>query len=549
MARNDRPMGIYCRLSRDKKDEGNYSISIENQEGIIRKYASDNPDKSITLTDSVYVDDGYTGMSYDRPAFERMMEDCRIGKIGGIIVKDLSRLGRKQSTTLELVRETFLRDKIRFISIQEGYDNADPSNSGISILLSAVGMMNEVHCETTSQKTKEALRTLASEGKFIGSKAPFGYTINPENKYHLIVDTEAAEVVQRIFSMACEGKGFKSIAGTLRREGILNPTAYVNFKNPKHHANSEYWSKPHDWHTESIRTILNNPAYMGHIFYGRRGKMSWLVDKIERKSEDNWIKVFNTHEPIITQDTWDLAHEILSRRTKSCHDNKPKQIFAGLLKCSDCGYSLAFTKGNKDKLNDNGSYKCSTYNVKGKDYCSIHYISYNDLYAVVLGEIQEKAKLAVSNRDWFMQELQKSANSQGASKAKGNKARLGQIDKELAKQEKRINTLYDDREDGTITKERFKKMLEDTEERISALEQEREGIVSSLTKTEEATTNITNYLDLVSEYADIQELDQGILNRLIERITVGNKVSLGGNRYAQDINIQFRFVGAVAVTR
>lgn len=270
------------------------------------------------------------------------------------------------------------------------------------------------------------------------------------------------------------------------------------------------------------------------------------MDKIERKNESDWVKSFNTHEPIISQDTWDLAHEILSRRTKSCH-NAPKQIFAGLLKCSDCGYSLAYLKGKADKPNDNGSYKCSTYNVKGKDYCSIHYISYNDIYAVVLGEIQEKSKLATSNRDWFMRELQKSANSQGASKAKGNKARLGQIDKELTKLEKRIDALYDDRADGTLSKDRFKKMLDDTEGRISVLQQEREEIVSNLAKTEEASTNITRYLDLISEFSDIQELDAGLLNRLIERITVGNKIHMGGNKYSQDIAIHFRFVGAVAV--
>jgi DNA invertase Pin-like site-specific DNA recombinase len=464
----------------------------------------------------------------------------------------LSRLGRKLTETLILIQETFLLNGIRFISIQEGYDSADPYKSNISLLLSAVGMFNEMHCEITSAKTKEALRTRAENGKFIGSKPPYGYLLDPLDKYHLIVDDEASEVVRRIFNLACEGHGFKSIAGIMRREGILNPTAYVNLKNPSHHEKSEYWSRDHDWHASSISTMLNNYSYLGHLYYGRRGKLSWRLEKIVRQDEENWIKMLNTHEPIITQETWDLAHTVLSRKTKSCHNNAPKQIFAGLLKCSDCGYSLSYTKSSYSKSNnhnDKGNYKCSTYNVKGKDYCSIHYISYNDIYQIVLEEIREKAAIAVSNRDWFMRELLKSMNAHTINRQKGDKTRLVQIEKEKTKLECRLSTLYDDRADGTINKEQFKYMFDKTNVRISELTQEQLTLTAKLSIMSESVDKTTSFLNIITEYDNIQELNAATLNRLIERIIIGNKVSLGGKKYSQDIIIQFRFIGAINVDK
>jgi DNA invertase Pin-like site-specific DNA recombinase len=539
-------MAAYCRLSRDKSEEGNYSISIDNQQAIMDEYAGKH---GLTLSVKPYVDDGYTGMNYNRPGFIELMEDCRAGKINGIIVKDLSRLGRKLYQTLAYAQETFPEEGIRFISIQEGYDSNIPETAHMSLLLCATGMINEQHCIQTAIKTKEALRTRAKERKFIGSKAPYGYAIDPENKYHLVIDPEAAEIVRRVFSLACQGHGSKSIAGIMRREGVPNPTAYINAKNPKHHEKSEYWSKPHDWHASSISTMLNNYAYLGHLFYGRRGKVALRVDKVRRQDETTWIKSYDTHDPIIEQKTWDLAHEVLSRRTKSCH-NAPKQIFAGLLKCSDCGYSLSYvnkTYSKKENPNDNGNYKCSTYNVKGKDYCTIHYISYNDLYREVLTEIREMAALAVKNRDWFMQELVKSSDGQAKTRKKGDKARVAQIDKEIAKLERRVNTLYDDRDDGTITKERFKQMYDEAETRITVLKQEHLTLTENLAKAVESETNATNFLDLIAEYDDLQELDASTLNRLIKHIIVGNKVHLGGKKYAQDIIIQFRNIGAITL--
>ena len=548
MAHNNKPIGIYCRLSRDKSEEGNYSISIENQQNIIKRYAAEN---AIALHGDIYVDDGFTGMNFNRPGFMSLLEDCRAGKLGGIIVKDMSRLGRKLYQTLTYTQEVFPAEGIRLISIQENYDSNNPETSHTGLLLSATGMINEQHCIITSLKTSEALRSRAREGKFIGSKAPFGYSIDPADKYHLVVDPVAAEVVKRIFDLACQGHGYKSISGIMRRDGVLNPTAYVNKVNPKHHENSEYWRKPHDWHATSVSTMLNNPAYLGHMFYGRRGKVALRVDKVEHKDEDSWIKVYDTHEPIVAQETWDLAHELLSRRTVS-YDCTPKHIFAGLLKCSDCGYTMSFCSRayskNRYAKDFSGDYRCSTYHAKGKNFCSIHYITYNDLYAVVLGEVRAYAALAVKKRDWLIRELNKSAGSKSETKQKNDKSKLAQIAKDILKLEKRVDTIYNDRIDGTLPEERSKQMIRETTERIDALKQEQSLLTEELAKIEESSSKAKDFADIISEYENIEQLDAAILNRLIERIAIGNKVHLGGKNYSQDITIHFRFVGAVGIT-
>ena len=260
-------MAGYHRLSRDKHEEGNYSVSIENQQRIVEEYADKyGVENGFVLYEKSYIDDGYSGMTFNRPSFIEMIEDCKEGKIDGIIVKDLSRLGRMLHQTMAYVKEIFPIEGIRLICIQENYDSKNPETSHMSLQLNATGMLNEYHCVTTSIKTREALRALTKQGKFIGSKAPYGYMINPDNKYNLLVDPEAAEVVRRIFDLACSGHGFKSIAGIMRREGILNPSAYINAKEPKHHENSEYWSSPHDWHASSISAMLNNFAYLGHLY-------------------------------------------------------------------------------------------------------------------------------------------------------------------------------------------------------------------------------------------------------------------------------------------
>jgi len=253
--------GLYFRLSRDE-DSAKESNSITNQRKILTAYAEEHHFKVI----DEYIDDGVSGTTFDRPGFNRMIEDAQAGKINVIIVKDLSRLGRNYIGSGEHIENIFPKLGVRFISIGDSYDSLfddEPSADMVPI----INFFNEFHAKQTSKKTRASKKVMAQSGKFIGTKAPFGYVIDPDDKHHLLPDEEAAETVRLIFQYACDGLGYKAIAKRLRDAGVLNPAAYNNIKFPTLHK-SEYWRKPHDWHPSSIKTILTNPTYLGKTLLG-----------------------------------------------------------------------------------------------------------------------------------------------------------------------------------------------------------------------------------------------------------------------------------------
>lgn len=240
---------LYLRLSRDDQYQRE-SDSIANQRHILTEYAKEN---GISIYDE-YIDDGYTGTNFDRPAFKRMMEDVMAGKVNMVIVKDLSRLGREYLETGQYIEKVFPRYGVRFLSLGENYDSLyddEPSADMIPIM----NMFNEFHSKTTSRKVRATKTNLAKSGKYIGSKPPFGYMRDPEDKYHLVIDGEAAETVRIIFQLACDGLGYKAICRQMREQKLLNPNAYSLAKNPDAHR-GDYWKAPHDWHATSLKYNL-----------------------------------------------------------------------------------------------------------------------------------------------------------------------------------------------------------------------------------------------------------------------------------------------------
>jgi len=264
-------------------------------------------------------DDGVSGTSFDRPGFQQMLGDITEKKINMVIVKDLSRLGREYIGTGQYIEQIFPRMGVRFIAIGDRYDSLlddEPSAD----MMPMYNFFNEFHAKQTSRKTRATKKSLAKAGKFQGSKPPHGYIRDPANKYHLLVDPEAAEVIRHIFQLACDGLGYKAICRRLRDEGVPNPNACTNAKDPEHHAKSDYWKEPHDWHHTSVQTMLHNPTYLGKIVSGRRTTRSFKDKQIIHTPEEEWIVTENTHEALIDQRTWDLAHEKLKVR-KRCDNH------------------------------------------------------------------------------------------------------------------------------------------------------------------------------------------------------------------------------------
>lgn len=531
---NGNTAAIYCRLSRDE-DINQESNSIQSQRLMLTDFANR---QGFHIVDE-YIDDGYTGTNFDRPDFQRMMEDAEKGKFSIIITKDLSRLGREYLTTGEYMERIFPRLNIRYIAMNDGYDSMAASD-GSADFAPIRNYFNEWYAKDCSRKTKASFKAMAQAGKFIGSKAPFGYVKDPENKHHLLVDEEAARVVRIIFDYAVTGLGYKAIAKRLRDENILNPNAYNNIVDPTFHQ-SNYWRQPHDWHPSSIKTILTNPTYLGQVVNGRRKVQSFKYKKIVNIQPEEWIVVEDMHDAIIDKRVWDMAQENLKKRKRSGH-NGAIQIFAGLLKCADCGYSMAYSRNNG--ANHNGSYRCSLNNVKGKDYCSSHYITYDALYQIVLADIQRKAFVARLFQDNFMRTLTAQTAVTLREKVKRAEKDMKRLSSRAVDLEQIIAKLYEDHALGRITAERFDGFMLKYEAEKKQVESGLKNAREVLDEQKSQFDNAQHFTEVILSYADLKELTSPILNELIDHIEIGRKDVIDGEK-TQSIRILYKQVGYV----
>lgn len=518
---------LYLRLSRDE-DTKQESNSITNQRNILSEYAAQ---KGFRVCGE-YVDDGVSGTTFDRSGFQQMMSDIRDGKVNMVITKDLSRLGREHIETGQYIEKIFPRMGVRYIAIGDNYDSVfddEPSADMVPM----INFFNEFHAKQTSRKIRATKKSLAKAGKFQGSKPPFGYVRDPQNKYHLLIDPEAAETVRYIFQLAGDGLGYKAITRHLRDKGYSNPNAYVNAKDPGHHVSSEYWKQPHDWHATSIKTILHNPTYLGKVVSGRRRTKSFKCKEIIHVPEEDWIVVENTHEAIISQQTWDLAHEKLKVRKRS--DNHGAiQMFAGLVKCADCGYALAYANSGGKK-----SYQCSQYNVKGKAYCTSHYIRYDELYDIVLHDIRRRAKAAADMDTQMLISLKREANGLLNKKLKQLEKEFKAIDVRITELDTVIGRLYEDNALSRISRDRFNMLIDKYESEQTELKKKHVDMQKELAGQQDRQSESEQFMEIIARYKDISELNAPILNELIHSIEVGVIEMVDGVKHRK-IRIRYR---------
>lgn len=522
---NGKKAGLYLRLSRDEL-VGRESNSISNQRMILTEYAQKN---GFVIVDE-YADDGVSGTTFERPSFQRMMDDIKAGKIDTVIVKDLSRLGRDYLGTGEHIENIFPKLGVRFISIYESYDSFIDSES--ADFLPYINLCNERHAKQSGRKSKDTKDHMAAMGKFIGSKAPFGYVLDPDDKHHLLLDPEAADSVRLIFNYAGDGLGYKAIARRLRERGVRNPTAYNNIKFPTHHK-SEYWRQPHDWHESSIKTILTNPTYLGKIVSGRRRKPSFRSKEIVAMPEESWIIVDGMHEPIIDQDTWDRAQEKLRVR-KRCDNHGAQQMFAGLAKCYDCGYALNYTS-NKG----NPRYQCSLYSTKGKGHCSSHFITYEDLYNAVLYDIQRRAKAAANMDKHLLARLSNEAAGLLGKKARQAEKECARMNARVEELESIIAKLYEDSALGRIPVERSRTLMDKFEQEQRDLKLKRDEIAVELEAQRKRQSEMAVFTKAIAGYQELTALNTTVLNELVCEIRVGAKYTEDGVK-KQKIKIVYK---------
>ena len=372
---------LYCRLSVDDGRMGE-SVSIGSQKLLLEQYCKDHAIDNY----EVYDDDGYSGTNFDRPAFQRMYEDIQNGLIDTVLVKDQSRFGRSY-IEVGMYVEKFKELGVRFIAVSDNYDSMKNEND---MMFPMRNVLNDYFAREASIKTKTAKKAKAKAGQYIGSKPPFGYKLDPNDRHHLVIDEPAAETVRRIFRMAAQGIGYNKTTKIFREEKVLTPIAYFNLHNPDYFK-SDYWRREFDWHVTSIRVILENEVYLGKLIYGKqRCKSMKSKEKVKVPRED-WIIIENCHEPIISQELWDEAHRMMSTKRRPTLTGEV-QMFAGLLYCADCGHALTYSQKKRKDGTYHGAYSCWMYKTHGKEYCASHYITYDVVYKLVLKDIRRVLK-------------------------------------------------------------------------------------------------------------------------------------------------------------
>lgn len=524
---------IYCRLSQDDGSTGE-SGSIQTQKTILTQYCEE---QHITIG-GYYCDDGWSGTNFERPDFKRMIDDIEAGHINMVIVKDLSRFGREYAEMGMYIEHYFEEKGVRFLSLAENID----SQKGLdSLVLPFTNVINSFYARQASSKTKAAHRARAKAGMYLGSHASFGYTKDPADRHHLIVDPPAADVVRDIFQMFANGVGYVRMTKILRERSVLNPQAYFNQNNPDYFK-SEYWRKPYDWHATSIRAILNNRVYLGQLVFGRT-KLKGFFDKTRIPApEEEWITTENTHEPLVTQELWDTVHQMMKarRRENGSHEVQP---FAGLVKCADCGSSLNLSYDKK-----RGRYtgfSCWVYKNYGKDRCTSHAIGWKTLNTLVLEDIRRNARwAAVADRD-YAQMLLAAKQAQQRQDTERQRRELQRMKKRLGELEKISNKLYEDRALEKITEERYQSMMPGYEQERGALLDAQKTLTEAISASEQIYDDVEAFLPLVRQYTDLQELNVRILNELIEKIVVHEKECSEDGSVTQQVDIYYKFIGYI----
>lgn len=523
---------LYCRLS---VDDGNFggSVSIETQKILLEQYCKDHKITNYNF----YCDDGCSGTNFDRPSFQKMLSDIDEGKIDLVIVKDLSRFGRNYVETGMYVQR-FTERNIRFIAADDNYDSLVNSDD---LLFPIKNVVNEMYARDVSKKTKAAKKAKARDGQFIGSKAPFGYKIDPNDRHHLIVDEPAAQVVKRIFRLASEGVGYNKMAKIFREEKVLTPIAYFNLNNPDYFK-SDYWRKEFDWHVTSIRAILNNEVYLGKLVYGKQRNKSMKSKEKVRNPKEDWIVVENCHEPIITQELWDTVHKILNAKHRPAKAGEV-QMFAGLLYCSDCGHCLTYSQKQRKDGSYHGAYSCWMYKTHGKEYCASHYITFDTIYELVLIDIQRNLFQYRKNTDKFKSILSRKYQSDSQKQAEQITLEYEQKQKRCEELDKIISRLYEDNVLGRIGDERYESMSQSYELEQVEIKKALPILKSKIDELKRQSDCADNFINVIKKYTIIDKLDAAILNELIDKIVVHHKEQAEDGRTFQQIEIYYRFVG------
>ena len=525
---------LYCRLSKDDMLQGD-SESIKTQKAMLTQYAKEHG----FLIVEVYVDDGWSGLNFQRPDFNRMLDDIEAGKIDVVITKDLSRLGRDHLKVGHFTEIYFPMKNVRYIAVNDGVDTANKNND----IAALKNVMNEFYSRDNSRTIRSSIRARAKAGLYRTSFNPIGYRKSPDNHNKLIVDGETAWIVKRIFELANAGMGAHKIAKTFREEQVPCPSWWLHSRGERDYSQRfENPANKYEWSHTVIRNIIANPLYLGHTVMCKTESI-FKVGTFKKVPKADQIRVENTHEPLVSQELFDGANaKILSRR-RDTTDNFVSP-FSGLVKCGTCGKALGLRYWGKDRHH---IYVCTTYAHDTKA-CSDHRIYYEDLYNAVLADIQYHARLAYEDRDKAVALAMKMNAKADGNKGKSNESKLKQAKKRYDEVTRLFDRLYEDSLSGRISNDNFTRLIDKYQTEQEQLLGQIQNLENALQEVKDSQTNAVQWAALMADYVGIRELTAENLNLLVERIEVFDRTETDGEA-EQVIRICYRFGGYIGERR
>ena len=538
----DKITALYCRLSvedtKDEKKNGkeDLSNSIQNQKAMLLQYARDHRFPHPTF----FIDDGYSGVTYDRPGFQKMLDEIEAGHVGTVITKDLSRLGRNSALTGLYINYTFPQNDVRYIAINDHFDSINP-NSTDSDIAGIKNWFNEFFAKDTSRKIRAVQKAKGERGERLTVHVPYGYMKNPENPKEWIIDEEAAQVVKKIFTLCMNGRGPSQIADQLEKDKTLTPTAYKNKQGVKTpHTEPE---NPYRWHESTIVNILERKEYIGATVNFKTYTNS-IWDKKQRENpEENRVIFYNTHPAIIEQEVFDKVQEIRQQRHRRTATGKSSP-FSGLVFCADCKQKLYYsTTKYFEKRQD--FFTCSTHRAN-KDKCSGHYIRAVVLEDLVWNHMKEVISYVTRYEAHFRVEMEQKLRLQSEETIRVYKKRLAQAEKRIGELDRLFIKIYEDNAKGKLNDDRFAMMSKTYEDEQAQLKVEIVNLQKEIEVQERQIEDLEQFIQRARRYTDLTELTPYALRELVKAVYVEAPDKSSGKR-KQRVHIEYDLVGYIPV--
>lgn len=531
---SDKITAIYCRLSRDDELTGE-SNSIVNQKAILKKYAQEQGFRNIQF----FVDDGYSGANFNRPDWKRMIELVENDKVGVIIAKDMSRIGRNYLEVGLYTEMLFPEHDVRFIAVNSGVDSANQQDNDFTPFLNII---NEFYVKDSSKKVKAVMKQKGESGEYLTTNPPYGYMKDPDNpKRHWIVDDEAAAVVRQIFAWCMEGFGPSQISKKLKEAKVDCPTAH--WMKMGRNAPAKKPDNPYDWAPRTITGILEKQEYLGHMVNFKTCKQSYRSKKKLENPPDQWKIFENTHEAIIDEEIFARVQELRKNKRRPARTGKTN-MFSGLVRCADYGEKLYYCTSNSFETRQD-HFVCSTSRKKGKEVCDTHFIRAMVLEEGTLQHMRLVIQCVADYEDAFRRALGAKRSEEAKKELSAKKRTLQKSENRLAELDRLFKRIYEDMVNGKLSEARFQMLSDDYEQEQADLRAKIEMLENEIQNQEDQAENVDRFIRQAKKYLYLEKLTSTILNDMVNAVYVHAPDKSSGHR-VQDVTISYNYIGILS---